>query len=83
LILTNAASVAGALLNAAMFIPLSMAWEIVFDFGFYWAHRAVHAWPWLYWFAHKPHHKYQYPTVLAGVCSQTVQSFPILHTMTH
>lgn len=53
--------------RALLFIPHSFAWEVIFDLGFYLAHRLVHANRFLYIFAHKPHHKYQYPNVLAGL----------------
>ncbi len=38
----------------------------LFDMGFYWSHRLLHAWPRLYRY-HKDHHAYYVPTALAGV----------------
>ena len=39
-----------------LFIPKSFAYEIIFDFFHYWAHRATHAIPALYRVMHAEHH---------------------------
>lgn len=55
------ASVAGQLLRLA---PVSFVWEVLFDFGHYWAHRLCHESPWLYRHVHKAHHRFLHPSAL-------------------
>jgi len=43
-------------------VPRSFAFEVVFDFFHYWAHRLVHAVPLLYRRVHKTHHRFAYTT---------------------
>ena len=38
------------------FIPLSFAYELIFDFFHYWNHRAMH-YPFFYKYIHSPHHE--------------------------
>jgi sterol desaturase/sphingolipid hydroxylase (fatty acid hydroxylase superfamily) len=38
------------------FIPKSFIYELIFDFGHYWAHRILHTNPILYRYIHKKHH---------------------------
>ena len=42
------------------FIPMSFAWEIVFDFFHYGTHRFLHSVPLLYKYIHKKHHETVY-----------------------
>lgn len=44
----------------AMFIPMSFAFEILFDLFHYWIHRTAHRVPWLYRNVHKKHHEHRY-----------------------
>lgn len=48
-------------LKVGMFILLSFWFELVFDMGHYWSHRALHH-PWIYASFHKKHHKFAHPT---------------------
>jgi len=41
------------------FIPTAFAFELVFDFFHYWAHRGIHESPWLYRHVHKKHHSHR------------------------
>ena len=45
-----------------LFVPYSLAFEIIFDFFHYWSHRLLHIYPFLYRNVHKHHHKFPYPT---------------------
>lgn len=42
------------------FIPMSFAFEILFDFFHYWTHRTAHTVPWIYRNLHKTHHEHQF-----------------------
>ena len=42
------------------FIPISFAYELIFDFFHYWTHRAMHH-PYIYKYSHKKHHKFPHP----------------------
>ncbi|KNC79342.1 hypothetical protein SARC_08264 [Sphaeroforma arctica JP610] len=61
---TNKTGYDAAVLSVPAFAAKLFAWEILFDLGFYMAHRTVHAYPWLYRLAHKEHHSHRYVTVL-------------------
>ena len=61
LFLTNAHNV---MFDLLFFIPVSFAYELIFDFFHYWTHRSLHANKTLYQMLHKKHHKFQYPTAL-------------------
>lgn len=39
-----------------MFVPVSFAFELIFDLVHYWAHRLLHSNPVLYKYIHKTHH---------------------------
>eukprot|EP00123_Amoebidium_parasiticum_P010518 comp20158_c0_seq1/m.24941 comp20158_c0_seq1/g.24941 ORF comp20158_c0_seq1/g.24941 comp20158_c0_seq1/m.24941 type:complete len:277 (-) comp20158_c0_seq1:161-991(-) len=52
-------------LQALLFVPHSLLFELVFDLGHYWAHRLCHDHRWLYRSVHKLHHRYLHPTLLA------------------
>jgi sterol desaturase/sphingolipid hydroxylase (fatty acid hydroxylase superfamily) len=43
--------------NYLLFIPISLVYEIIFDFFHYWSHRICHINPILYKYIHKDHHK--------------------------
>jgi len=45
------------------FIPISFAYELTFDFFYYWAHRALHSNLTLYKAAHATHHEHGVTTV--------------------
>lgn len=49
------------------FIPISFAYEIIFDFFHYWAHRFEHN-GLIYKHTHKLHHKYQYTLIQFTHC---------------
>lgn len=51
-------------LRPVLFICRSFAWELVFDFFHYWAHRLCHASPFLYRNVHKTHHRVAAPSPL-------------------
>lgn len=58
---------AGVLATAercASFVLLSFVWELAFDFGHYWVHRACHASKALYQTVHKTHHQHRSPSPL-------------------
>ncbi|KNC79343.1 hypothetical protein SARC_08265 [Sphaeroforma arctica JP610] len=63
---TNGSGYSTGLLSVVHFVAKLFAWEILFDLGFYAAHRIVHAYPWLYRLAHKEHHRHRYVTVLSA-----------------
>lgn len=48
------------LYDIVTFIPLSFAFEVLFDFFHYWAHRTAHRTPWIYRMIHKVHHEHHY-----------------------
>lgn len=45
------------------FIPLSLLFELVFDFFHYWVHRIAHEQAWLYRQVHKLHHSIIHPNI--------------------
>ena len=45
-------------INLFLFLPLSFAYELSFDFFHYWIHRLSHENKYLYQYFHKKHHKY-------------------------
>lgn len=47
-----------------LFIPISFVFEIIFDFFHYITHRTCHNYSTLYYYIHKKHHKYPYPTAI-------------------
>lgn len=49
------------LMDILYFIPNSFIFEIIYDFFYYWTHRALHANKYLYKKIHKKHHEYIYP----------------------
>lgn len=55
--LVNITTVVNYLYTLLLFIPISFAVEIVFDFFHYWAHRLVHTNEFLYKYVHKTHHE--------------------------
>ncbi len=49
-------------------IPASLAaYLVVHDCWFYWTHRAMHHWPWLFRHAHAVHHESRPPTAWAAM----------------
>lgn len=46
------------------FVPMSLLFEVLLDLFHYWSHRALHAWPLIYQYTHKTHHKYPHPQIL-------------------
>jgi sterol desaturase/sphingolipid hydroxylase (fatty acid hydroxylase superfamily) len=48
-------------MDLVYFIPLSFAFEVIFDFFHYWAHRILHQNKTLYRLIHKDHHRFNYP----------------------
>lgn len=58
-----------------LFIPQTFAFEVVFDFGHYWAHRLVHSQPWLYKLSgHKTHHQVVHATPFSTFHQELVDS---------
>ncbi|KAH9255179.1 hypothetical protein BASA81_006619 [Batrachochytrium salamandrivorans] len=58
-----------------LFIPRTFVFELVFDFGHYWAHRLVHSQPWLYKLSgHKTHHQVVHPTPFSTFHQELVDS---------
>ena len=47
------------------FIWKSFLYETIFDFMYYWNHRSLHSFPFLYKHIHKTHHYHQKPTIKA------------------
>jgi len=52
------------------FIPKSFLFELIFDFFHYWTHRVLHTRQ--FYFIHKPHHRYTYPTPICTFCHSTL-----------
>ena len=50
-----------------------MGCMLVDDTWFYWAHRAVHAWPWLYAAVHKKHHAFHHPVAAATLWAHPLE----------
>jgi len=46
-----------------LLVPVSFAYELVFDFFYYWSHRALHFNPTVYKATHKTHHSQRITTV--------------------
>jgi sterol desaturase/sphingolipid hydroxylase (fatty acid hydroxylase superfamily) len=44
-----------SVLRLILLVPLLLVPIVVFDFFYYWLHRAQHSWPW-FWQVHKLHH---------------------------
>ncbi|CAB9501571.1 Fatty acid hydroxylase superfamily [Seminavis robusta] len=57
---------ASFLLQFATFIPKSFIWELIFDFGHYWTHRACHANMTVYKYVHWDHHEHEKPGALSS-----------------
>ena len=56
------------LFDIITFIPISFAYEIIFDFFYYWTHRIYHTNHFLYQHIHKKHHKNHYLTGIMSFC---------------
>lgn len=46
------------------FLAISLGYELIFDFYFYWFHRFCHTWKRFYEFSHAYHHTYTYVNAL-------------------
>eukprot|EP00295_Goniomonas_pacifica_P033831 CAMPEP_0175968784 /NCGR_PEP_ID=MMETSP0108-20121206/40094_1 /TAXON_ID=195067 ORGANISM="Goniomonas pacifica, Strain CCMP1869" /NCGR_SAMPLE_ID=MMETSP0108 /ASSEMBLY_ACC=CAM_ASM_000204 /LENGTH=189 /DNA_ID=CAMNT_0017297485 /DNA_START=179 /DNA_END=745 /DNA_ORIENTATION=- len=59
-----------------------VAWFVMSDTYFYWAHRACHTWPWIYRNIHKKHHVFTTPIPIAATYAHPVEAalvnFPTL-----
>lgn len=68
------------------FVLWSFAFELIFDFFHYWAHRLLHSVPFLYRNLHKKHHRHQYPTPIIAFYQDPIDllitnSLPTLITL--
>jgi sterol desaturase/sphingolipid hydroxylase (fatty acid hydroxylase superfamily) len=71
--------------DVVWFVPMSLLFEIVFDFFHYWSHRMVHH-TYVYKYIHKKHHTFKHPTAITSFYQDPLDliltnSLPTLLTM--